>query len=301
MVELDPAHRDVVVLVLLEGEILPAVLRGESAEPCRAQGLQAHRVQALDHLHLEQRVAGENQQPVLLDVVDLAAAVLPTDLGTGIVEQHPRQRQVDVQLLALPAQAARGGHPRAVKMKDGRRPHLQPLALAQRLRQLQRRRAGLKLLAHQAGHRRRNRRRPQQQARDPVGHLGLDAAAAVVLEIDVPGLADPSHDDVLAAVIELADHVLLAFAVELPGKPAGPRLIVGKGRALAVAPVAAARLQHAAQRVPVTDRPQPLGLGIGSTQQPTDHLILDRDEARRIVGREVRHRQRVLAAIEAAA
>ena len=43
VIELDPAHRDVVVLVLLEGEVLAAVLGREPAEPGRAQGLQAQR------------------------------------------------------------------------------------------------------------------------------------------------------------------------------------------------------------------------------------------------------------------
>ena len=160
MVELDPAHRDVVVLVLLEGEVLAAVLGREPAEPGGAQGLQAQPVQALDRLHLEQRVARQDQQTVVLDVVDLGAAVLPADVGTGIVEQHPRQRQVDLLLLALPAQAARGDHPRAVQVEHRHRAHLLPLALAQGLGQLEGGGTGLQLLADQAGDGGRHGRAP---------------------------------------------------------------------------------------------------------------------------------------------
>ena len=98
---------DVVVLVLLEGEVLAAVLGREAAEAGGAQRLQAERVQALDRLDLEQRVAGQDEQAVVLDVVELGPAVLPADLGAGIVERDAGERQLDLLLLPLPA-ACRG-------------------------------------------------------------------------------------------------------------------------------------------------------------------------------------------------
>ena len=88
---------------------------------------------------------------------------------------------------------------------------------------------------------------------------------------------------------------------KLPAEPAGPRLLEGQGRALAVAPVAAAGLQHPAQRVAVADRAQPLGLRVRRAEQAADHLIVDGDEARRVLGHQIGHRQRMLAAVEAAA
>ena len=60
-------------------------------------------------------------------------------------------------------------------------------------------------------------------------------------------------------------------------------------------------LEHATQRVTVPDRAQPLSLRITTTEQSPDHLVGDPDETRRIVGDEIGHGKRVLAAVEAAA
>jgi hypothetical protein len=132
-------------------------------------------------------------------------------------------------------------------------------------------------------------------------HLGLDRAAGVLLEVDVPGLAQADHHEVVPALLEAADDVLLPLAVELPAEPAGAGLAVGQGVALPVAPVAAAAFEHPAQRVAVAHRAQPLGLGVGAPQQPADHLVVDADERRRVLGDQVGDRERVLAAVEPAA
>ena len=73
MVELHPHHADVVVLVLLEGEVLAAALGREAAEAGGAQGQEAQRVQALHGLDLQERVARQDEEAVVLDVVDLVA------------------------------------------------------------------------------------------------------------------------------------------------------------------------------------------------------------------------------------
>ena len=132
-------------------------------------------------------------------------------------------------------------------------------------------------------------------------HPGLDPAAGQRLEVDVPGLAEADDDHVGALVIEVAHHVLLALAVEAPAESSGPRVREGQGRALAVAPMAAAGLQHPAQRVAVADRAQTLGLRVRRAEQATDHLIVDGDETRRILCHQIGHGQRVLTAVEAAA
>ena len=81
VIEFDPAHRDVVVvLILFEGEVLAAALVGKAPKARGSERLQAHGIQPLDHLHFEQRVAWQDQQAVVLDVVQLGAAILPADL-----------------------------------------------------------------------------------------------------------------------------------------------------------------------------------------------------------------------------
>ena len=152
--------RLIVVLVLLEGEVLAAVLGREAAEAGGAQRLEAERVQALDGLDLEQRVAGQDEQPVVVDVVQLGAAVLPADLGPGVVEGDAGERQLDLLLLLLPAAAADDGDLRAVEVDDRRRPDLEPLALAQGLGQRQGGRGRLELLPRPGSRSRRGRPAP---------------------------------------------------------------------------------------------------------------------------------------------
>ena len=188
-----------------------------------------------------------------------------------------------------------------MQMQDRGRPHLEPLALAQGLRQGERRGTGLQLLPHEAGDGCRDGGCPQQQLGDALRHLGLDPATPMLAEIDVPGLAQANDDHVRARLLQLTDDVLLPLAIEPPAEASGTGLPMGQGRTLSVAPVTALGLEHATQRVAVPDRAQPLGLRIATTEQPPDHLVGDADEARRIVGDEIGHGERVLAAVEAAA
>ena len=113
-----------------------------------------------------------------------------------------------------------------------------------------------------------------------------------------PGAEDRG---VVAPVLELARDVLLALAVEAPAEAARARLAEGERAALRVAPMAPSRLERPPQRVAVADRAQPLGLRVRPAEQPADHLVLDADEARRVLRHQVRHRQRVLAPVKPAA
>ena len=115
------------------------------------------------------------------------------------------------------------------------------------------------------------------------------------------GSPRPTTTRSLAGIVDLAHHVLLAFAVEVPGEAAGPRHLVAQRARLRAAPVAAPGLEHPPQRVAVAGRAQPLGLGVGGAEQPPDHLIVQADEAGRVVGHEIGHRQRMLAPVHAAA
>ena len=47
-------------------------------------------------------------------------------------------------------------------------------------------------------------------------------------EVDVPGLAQADDDDVLGGIVDLADDVLLALAVEMPAEAAGARHAVAQ-------------------------------------------------------------------------
>ena len=102
-------------------------------------------------------------------------------------------------------------------------------------------------------------------------------------------------------VVERAHHVLLALAVELPAEAARPRLAVDERVVAAVAPVAAARLEHALERLAVARRAQAPGLNGAAAEQAADQLVVEGDVGRRVVAGEDRDRERVLAPVGAAA
>ncbi len=300
VIELDPMQADVVLLVLLEGEVLAGGLRREAAEAGRAQGLQPELVDPLDELHLGDRVARHDHQAVVDHVVDLAAAVLPADLEARIVEGHLGERQVDLLLLALPAEAAAHGDARAVQMEDRDGLDLDALAALQRFGQGDQVADRLQPLTDQRRGRGRHGRRPQQHRRDPIGHVGPDRAAGVPLEVDVPGRPERQDDDVVLAVLQLADDVLLTVGIEPPAEAAPARLPVGERHAPAVAPVTATRLEHAPQGLGVGRPAQAPALAAAVDEQPADDLILEAEEARRLLAHQGADGQRLLASVGAA-
>ncbi len=299
MIELDPPQADIVVLVLLEGEVLPRGLRREAAETRGAQGLQTELVEPLDALDLENRVARHHHQPIVGHVIDLAAAVLPADLEAGIVEGHAGEWQVDLLLLALPAEAAAHGDTRAVQVENRNGLDLDAIAPPQGLRQRDEISDRLQALPDQGGGGGRYGWRSEQHGRDLVGHLCADRAACVLLEVDVPRRTKGQDDHVAALLLELADDVLLPVDVEPPAEGAAPGLSDGERHAPAVAPVTAAGLEHAPQGLGIGGATEPTVRASAGREQAPDDLVLETKKARRLVAGQGADRDRLLATIGA--